>query len=210
MTYFVKEIFYSLQGEGCRTGKPAVFCRFSGCNLWNGRETDRTNSICQFCDTNFVGTDGSLGGKFNTASDLVATISSVWPHGHTNRYVVLTGGEPLLQVDPELIRKLHQADFEIAVETNGTLEPPNGIDWVCVSPKANAPFMLRKGNELKLAYPQQGLLPEDLSACEFEHYLLQPIDGPELENNTLSATSYCLANPKWNLSLQTHKILRIR
>lgn len=210
MAYSVKEIFYTLQGEGRRVGKPAVFCRFAGCNLWSGREKDRAKSVCQFCDTDFIGTDGSLGGKFETARDLAATISALWPDGQGERYVVLTGGEPLLQVDSRLTDALHQAGFEVAVETNGSLVAPTGIDWLCVSPKANAPWVLRRGNELKLAYPQQDLPPDAISDCEFEHYLIQPIDGPELPANTRSAIAFCQANTKWNLSIQTHKILNIR
>lgn len=210
MAYSVKEIFYTLQGEGRRSGKPAVFCRFAGCNLWSGREKDRAQSICGFCDTDFVGTDGSLGGKFETATDLAETIASLWPDGQRQRYVVLTGGEPLLQVDSRLIDALHVAGFEVAVETNGSLAAPEGIDWLCVSPKANAPWLLRSGNELKLAYPQQDLLPDAISDCEFEHFLIQPIDGPLLAANTRAAIAFCQANTKWNLSLQTHKILNIR
>lgn len=210
MAYSVKEIFYTLQGEGRRAGKPAVFCRFAGCNLWSGREEDRAKSVCRFCDTDFVGTDGSLGGKFETSSELAATIDSLWPGGQGERYVVLTGGEPLLQVDSRLTGALHAAGFEVAVETNGSLAAPEGIDWLCVSPKAKAPWVLRSGNELKLAYPQRDLLPDTISDCEFEHYLIQPIDGPELAANTRSAIAFCQANTKWNLSLQTHKILNIR
>lgn len=210
MAYSVKEIFYTLQGEGRRFGRPAVFCRFAGCNLWSGREKDRAQSVCRFCDTDFVGTDGSLGGKFETATDLAETIASLWPNGQRQRYVVLTGGEPLLQVDSRLIDALHLAGFEVAVETNGSLAAPEGIDWLCVSPKANAPWVLRSGNELKLAYPQRDLLPDVISDCEFENYLIQPIDGPELAANTRSAIAFCQDNTKWNLSLQTHKILNIR
>ncbi len=210
MPYSVKEIFYSLQGEGRRAGRPAVFCRFAGCNLWSGREEDRTKSVCRFCDTDFVGTSGSLGGKFETASDLAERIASLWPDGQGNCYVVLTGGEPLLQVDSRLIRELHALGFEVAVETNGSLEAPEGIDWLCVSPKANAPWVLRVGNELKVAYPQQDLLPDAITDCEFDHYLIQPIDGPEIATNIQSAIAFCQANTKWNLSLQTHKILKIR
>jgi len=210
MAYSVKEIFYTLQGEGRRAGRPAVFCRFVGCNLWSGREEDRAKSVCQFCDTDFVGTDGSLGGKFETASDLATTIGSLWPNGQGERYVVLTGGEPLLQVDSRLTGALHEVGFEVAVETNGSLPAPAGIDWLCVSPKAAAPWVLRRGNELKLAYPQRNLLPDAISDCEFEHYLIQPIDGPELAANIRSAIAFCQANTKWNLSLQTHKTLNIR
>lgn len=211
MTYSVKEIFYSLQGEGRRTGRPAVFCRFAGCNFWNGRDEDRAKSVCPFCDTDFFGVDGSLGGRFKTACDLAETIASLWPEGEGQRYVVLTGGEPLLQVDSQLIQALHYLDFEVAVETNGSLAAPEGIDWLCVSPKADAQWILRKGDELKLAYPQPGLLPDAISPdCEFKHFLIQPIDGPHLVKNIQSAIAFCQTNTKWNLSLQTHKILKIR
>lgn len=210
MTYSIKEIFYSLQGEGRRAGRPAVFCRFTGCNLWSGREEDRAKSACWFCDTDFVGTDGSRGGKFETAIELAELIGSLWPDGQSNRYVVLTGGEPLLQVDSPLIDALHTAGFEIAVETNGSLAAPEGIDWVCVSPKANVPWVLRRGNELKLTFPQQDLLPNAISDCDFEHYLIQPIDGTGLASNTQSAIAFCQANTSWNLSLQMHKIINIR
>lgn len=211
MAYSVKEIFYTLQGEGRRAGRPAVFCRFAGCNLWSGREEDRAKSVCRFCDTEFVGIDGSLGGKFETAVDLAKTIDSLWPCDQGRRYVVLTGGEPLLQVDTQLIEALHALGFEVAVETNGSLDAPKGIDWLCVSPKAKAPWVLLKGNELKLAYPQQELLPANIGLdCEFEHFLIQPIDGPELSANTQSAIEFCKMNTKWNLSLQTHKVLKIR
>lgn len=210
MAYSVKEIFYSLQGEGHRTGRPSVFCRFAGCNLWSGREEDRAKSVCRFCDTEFVGTDGSLGGKFGTATCLADRIASLWPEGQDRRYVVLTGGEPLLQVDTHLIGALHARGFEVAVETNGSLEAPEGIDWLCVSPKANAPWILRKGDELKLAYPQENLLPDAIADCEFEHYQIQPIDGPYSAANTRAAIAFCQANTRWNLSLQTHKILKIR
>jgi len=210
MGYSVKEIFYSLQGEGRRAGRPAVFCRFAGCNLWSGREEDRAKSVCRFCDTEFVGTDGSFGGKFDMAVQLAERIASLWPQGQDRRYAVLTGGEPLLQVDTLLIGALHANGFEVAVETNGTLEAPEGIDWLCVSPKANAQWVLRKGDELKLAYPQKDLLPEAIAGCDFDHYLIQPIDGPDIDANTHSAIAYCQANTRWNLSLQTHKMLRIR
>jgi 7-carboxy-7-deazaguanine synthase len=210
MAYAVKEISYTLQGEGRRAGKPAVFCRFAGCNLWSGRQEDRVKSVCRFCDTDFVGTDGSLGGKFETASDLAQTIGLLWPTGQGERYAALTGGEPLLQVDSRLVDTLHAAGFEVAVETNGSLAAPEGIDWLCVSPKANAPWVLRRGNELKLAYPQRGLLPDAISDCEFEHYLIQPIDGAGITANTRSAIAFCQANTRWNLSVQMHKILGIR
>lgn len=210
MTYSVKEIFYTLQGEGLRAGRPAVFCRFSGCNLWSGREVDRANAVCRFCDTDFVGTDGTLGGKFHTAQALVADIAALWPAGQGHRYVVLTGGEPLLQVDTALIDALHAAGFEIAVETNGTVEAPAGIDWLCVSPKAGAPLLQTRGDELKLVYPQPELLPPALAGLHFSHFLLQPMDGPAQADNTRAAIAYCQAHPQWRLSVQTHKILHIR
>lgn len=210
MTYSVKEIFYTLQGEGRRAGRPAVFCRFAGCNLWTGREEDRAKAICQFCDTDFVGTNGTLGGKFETASSLAEVVAAQWPIGWGHRYVVLTGGEPLLQVDTTLIDALHAQSFEIAVETNGSVMAPPGIDWICVSPKAGAPWVQRRGHELKLAYPQPGLLPECVADMQFDHYLIQPIDGPFRVANTRAAVAWCQANPVWNLSIQTHKALEIR
>lgn len=210
MTYSVKEIFYSLQGEGRRAGRPAVFCRFAGCNLWTGREEDRSKAICQFCDTDFVGTDGTLGGKFQTATSLAELVAAQWPVGEGHRYVVLTGGEPLLQVDSALIDALHEREFEIAVETNGSVEAPPGLDWICVSPKAGAPWVQRRGNELKLAYPQSGLLPNAVTNVQFDHYLIQPIDGPLRLVNTRAAIAYCQAHPRWCLSVQTHKVLDIR
>ncbi|MDE2394082.1 MAG: 7-carboxy-7-deazaguanine synthase [Burkholderiales bacterium] len=212
MTYSVKEIFYTLQGEGRRAGRPAVFCRFAGCNLWSGREQDREQAICRFCDTDFVGTDGTLGGKFEGAAALAAVVAGLWPAGEGHRYVVLTGGEPLLQVDAALIDALHGARFEIAVETNGSVEAPAGLDWICVSPKAGAPWVQRRGNELKLAYPQPGLLPDAVAAVatDFEHYLIQPIDSPLRARNTRQAIAWCQAHPRWNLSVQTHKVLDIR
>lgn len=210
MTYSVKEIFYTLQGEGLRAGRPAVFCRFAGCNLWSGREADRSQAVCQFCDTDFVGTNGTLGGKYVAAETLVERIASQWPVGQAHRYVVLTGGEPLLQVDDALINALHNQDFEVAVETNGTIAAPAGIDWLCVSPKAGAEWVQRKGDELKLVYPQPGLLPDSITTGDFKYYLLQPMDGPLQRQNTRSAIAYCQANTKWRLSVQTHKILEIR
>jgi 7-carboxy-7-deazaguanine synthase len=210
MTYAVKEIFYTLQGEGLRAGRPAVFCRFAGCNLWSGREEDRERAICRFCDTDFVGTDGTLGGKFAQAADLAARIAAQWPQGRDHRYVVLTGGEPLLQVDAELVDALHQEHFEIAVETNGTLPAPEGLDWICVSPKAGAEWVQRRGHELKLVYPQPTLMPDTIGVLDFEHYLLQPMDGPQRLANTRDAIAYCQANPHWRLSVQTHKMLEIR
>ena len=210
MTYSVKEIFYTLQGEGLRAGRPAVFCRFSGCNLWSGREVDRNDAVCQFCDTDFVGTDGTLGGKFTSATELAETIAALWPPQKKQRYVVLTGGEPLLQVDNALIDALHQQDFEIAVETNGTLPVPAGIDWICVSPKAGAEWVQKTGNELKLVYPQPRLMPDTLDPVGFEYYLLQPMDGLFQKKNTLKAIEYCQQHPEWRLSVQTHKFLEIR
>jgi 7-carboxy-7-deazaguanine synthase len=210
MTYAVKEIFYTLQGEGLRAGRPAVFCRFAGCNLWTGREEDRERAVCRFCDTDFVGTDGTLGGKFAQAADLAARIAAQWPQGREHRYVVLTGGEPLLQVDTELVDALHREAFEIAVETNGTLPAPEGLDWICVSPKAGADWVQRRGHELKLVYPQPALMPDTVGALDFEHYLLQPMDGPQRLANTRDAIAYCQANPHWRLSVQTHKMLEIR
>ncbi|TWI49634.1 7-carboxy-7-deazaguanine synthase (Cx14CxxC type) [Pseudomonas duriflava] len=210
MTYSVKEIFYTLQGEGLRAGRPAVFCRFAGCNLWSGRETDRSKAVCQFCDTDFVGTNGTLGGKYQTAEILVEQISSLWPSGQEHRYVVLTGGEPLMQVDEAFIEALHDQGFEIAVETNGTIPVPQGIDWICVSPKAGSEWVQRSGHELKLVYPQPGLLPMAALDSNFHYYLLQPMDGPMQRQNTRSAIAYCQENTKWRLSVQTHKILEIR
>lgn len=210
MTYSVKEIFYTLQGEGLRAGRPAVFCRFSGCNLWTGREADRLKATCQFCDTDFVGTDGTLGGKFGQAEALAACIAALWPAGQAHRYVVLTGGEPLLQVDAALIEALHAQDFEIAVETNGTVAVPAGIDWICVSPKAGADWVQRSGDELKLVYPQPGLLPGSITCVDFQFYLLQPMDGPLQRQNTRAAIDYCQSHTQWRLSVQTHKVLEIR
>ena len=210
MTYSVKEIFYTLQGEGLRAGRPAVFCRFAGCNLWSGREEDRASARCTFCDTDFVGVDGSDGGKYANAKTLAGKIASHWPAGQGHRYVVLTGGEPLLQVDGALIDALHGQDFEIAVETNGTLTAPAGIDWICVSPKAGNPWVQRNGQELKLVYPQQGLPPDFIGDTQFDHYLLQPMDGPAQQHNTRQAIAWCQAHPRWRLSLQTHKFLGIR
>jgi 7-carboxy-7-deazaguanine synthase (Cx14CxxC type) len=208
--YSVKEIFYTLQGEGANTGRPAVFCRFAGCNLWSGREEDRSQAICQFCDTDFVGTNGTGGGRFSTAADLARAVSDAWPDiGAGRPLVVCTGGEPLLQIDAELISALHLAGFEIAIETNGTLLPPPGIDWICVSPKAGAECVVKSGNELKLIYPQVGAEPESFRDLDFQHLYLQPMDGPDRERNTKLAVDYCLANPRWKLSLQTHKLLGI-
>lgn len=210
MAYSVKEVFYTLQGEGLRAGRAAVFCRFTGCNLWTGREHDRLRAVCQFCDTDFVGTGGTGGGKFANAQALSDAIAAQWPSGQSHRYVVLTGGEPLLQVDVALVHALHAAHFEVAVETNGTVAAPPGVDWVCVSPKAGAEWVQRSGNELKLVYPQPGLMPDSVDTVGFDHYLLQPMDGPRKLNNTSAAIAYCQAHPQWRLSVQTHKILDIR
>jgi len=208
MTYSIKEIFYTLQGEGRHAGRAAVFCRFTGCNLWSGRERDRASAACTFCDTDFVGINGAGGGKFRTAKDLVAAITAQW-RGDRNRFVVCTGGEPLLQLDTLLISELHASGFEIAIETNGTLEPPPGLDWICVSPKAGAALALKRGNELKLVFPQPGAEPERFEGLSFDHFLLQPMDGPTRAENTAAATAYCLAHPRWRLTLQTHKMIGI-
>ncbi len=211
MTYSVKEIFYTLQGEGGNAGRPAVFCRFTGCNLWSGREPDRSSAICQFCDTDFVGTDGQGGGKFVDAAALAGAIEAAWtPAGTVGRLVVFTGGEPLLQMDGALIDMVHAAAFEIAVETNGTIEPPEGIDWLCVSPKANATLAVHSGTELKVVFPQAGLDPASLDAMDFQHFFLQPMDGPRRMENTAAAIRYCQAHPKWRLSVQIHKMIGIR
>jgi 7-carboxy-7-deazaguanine synthase (Cx14CxxC type) len=213
MSYFAKEIFYTLQGEGANAGRPAVFCRFTGCNLWSGREIDRPSAICNFCDTDFVGTDGIGGGIFQEAGDLARAIDSYWPvasTGHSRKLVVCTGGEPLLQVDSALVIALHELSFEIAIETNGTKMPPEGIDWICVSPKARADWNLRYGNELKIVYPQEDLDPGQLETLNFQYLFLQPMDGPDLKANIETTLQYCLANPKWRLSLQLHKIVGIR
>lgn len=210
MTYSVKEIFYTLQGEGAQAGRPAVFLRFAGCNLWNGLERDRTEAVCDFCDTDFVGVDGQNGGQFKAAGELAARVKSFWPEEAGGQpYVVCTGGEPLLQLDPPLIDALHTQGFEIAVETNGTIEAPQGIDWICVSPKADAPLKQLSGDELKLVYPQPKALPERFESLDFRHFYLQPMDGVAAAENTRAATSYCLSNPHWSLSLQTHKFLGI-
>ncbi|GAA4720065.1 7-carboxy-7-deazaguanine synthase [Sphingomonas lutea] len=209
MAYAVKEIFKTLQGEGAHAGRPAVFCRFAGCNLWSGREQDRAAAVCNFCDTDFVGTDGENGGKFASAESLAAEIARQWGEGHGGRFTVLTGGEPMLQVDPELVSALHAHGFEIAIETNGTLSADAGIDWICVSPKAGAPLVQRSGNELKLVYPQPGLLPEAVAGLAFDQFWLQPMDGPAVAENTAAAVRYCLDHPQWRLSLQTHKLIGI-
>lgn len=211
MTYSVKEIFYTLQGEGANAGRPAVFCRFAGCNLWTGREKDRERAICQFCDTDFVGTDGDGGGKFRSAQALAEAIACHWsPPGHTHRFVVLTGGEPLLQVDDALIGALHAQGFTIAVETNGTQTCPPGLDWICVSPKADSELKVFEGNELKLVFPQPGAEPEKFTRLNFGHFYLQPMDGPLQHANTKLAMDYCMAHPQWSLGVQTHKFLGIR
>ena len=211
MTYSVKEIFYTLQGEGANVGRPAVFCRFSGCNLWTGREQDRATAVCRFCDTEFVGTDGDGGGKFETAEALASAVAARWPAGGKGTpLVVCTGGEPLLQLDAALVEALRANGFSIAVETNGTLEPPAGDLWLTVSPKSGAPFVLKRGSELKLVYPQPGADPEKFAGLAFDHFFLQPMDSPERAKNTALAVDYCLAHPQWRLSLQTHKITGIR
>jgi 7-carboxy-7-deazaguanine synthase (Cx14CxxC type) len=210
MVFAVKEIFYTLQGEGMNTGRPAVFLRFAGCNLWSGREEDRAHATCAFCDTDFVGTDGKGGGTFADARTLAAAVAAHWPeNGAERHFVVITGGEPLLQMTSELIDTLHGHGFEIAVETNGTQTCPAGIDWLTVSPKADAPLVLRAGDELKLVYPQEGAEPERFAHLAFKHFLLQPMDGPARAENTERALRYCLTHPRWRLSLQTHKILGI-
>ncbi len=211
MSYAVKEIFYTLQGEGAQTGRPAVFCRFAGCNLWSGREQDRASAICKFCDTDFADTKGHGGGNFSSAEELAAAIERNWPAGAASggRFVVCTGGEPLLQLDKDLIDALHSRKFEIAVETNGTIEAPVGLDWICVSPKAGAQFKQRSGDELKLIFPQPGAEPEQFEKLPFRHFFLQPMDGPSRELNTKLALEYCLEHPRWRLSLQTQKLLGI-
>jgi 7-carboxy-7-deazaguanine synthase (Cx14CxxC type) len=210
VSYAVKEIFLTLQGEGAHAGRAAVFCRFSGCNLWSGREQDREAATCQFCDTDFVGTDGTLGGRYESAEQLADAIAAQWVGTATDRYLVLTGGEPLLQLDAALIAALHQRGFCIGVETNGTIAPPDGIDWLCVSPKAGAELRVRQGHELKLVFPQPGADPADFAALGFERFSLQPMDGPDAADNTTRAINYCLRHPQWRLSLQTHKTLGIR
>lgn len=210
MSYAVKEIFLTLQGEGAHAGRTAVFCRFSGCNLWTGREQDRATAVCQFCDTDFVGTDGTLGGRYANADELAAAIAAQWEGPQNHRYTVLTGGEPLLQVDTALIEALHARGFTIAIETNGTIEPPPGLDWICVSPKAGSELVVRKGHELKLVYPQADNTPEDFAGLEFERFSLQPMDGPDIAQSTQAAIAYCLRHPQWRLSVQTHKTLGIR
>jgi 7-carboxy-7-deazaguanine synthase len=211
MTYSVKEIFYTLQGEGANVGTPAVFCRFTGCNLWSGREEDRSSAICKFCDTDFVGTNGDGGGKFSTAEALANAIERAWlPKGPSHRFVVLTGGEPLLQLDQTLVDAIHEVGFRIAVETNGTTLPPPGLDWICVSPKAGSTLVIRQGDELKLVFPQKGAEPENFEALQFDQFFLSPMDGPDKEKNTKAAIEFCQMNPKWRLNVQTHKMIGIR
>ena len=210
MSYAVKEIFYTLQGEGAQTGRAAVFCRFAGCNLWSGREADRAEAICRFCDTDFADTNGPGGGKFASAAELAAAVAEKWPAGARGKpFVVCTGGEPLLQLDAKLIEELHRRGFEIAVESNGTIAAPEGIDWLCVSPKAGAKLAQKAGDELKLVYPQAGAEPDLFEELPFRHHFLQPMDGPERDANTRLALRYCMEHPAWRLSLQTHKVLGI-
>jgi 7-carboxy-7-deazaguanine synthase len=210
LTYSVKEIFYTLQGEGTHAGRPAVFCRFSGCNLWTGRESDRAKAVCKFCDTDFVGTDGEMGGKFADSGTLAGKIDSLWPETYTaSKYVVFTGGEPLLQLDTALIDSMHQCGFEIAIETNGTLPVPTGVDWICVSPKIGSELVVRKGSELKVVIPQENQALEEYEQMDFDNFYVQPMDGPDVQKNTRLAIEICKRNPKWKLSLQTHKLLQI-
>jgi 7-carboxy-7-deazaguanine synthase (Cx14CxxC type) len=210
MTYSVKEIFYTLQGEGANAGRPAVFCRFSGCNLWSGREKDRSHAVCQFCDTEFVGTDGLNGAKYRTCGELAEKIDDVWGASeYSDRFVVITGGEPLLQLDEALINEIKSRGFEIAVETNGTIAAPTGIDWLCVSPKADSKLIIERGDELKLIYPQEGVDPKSFTHLPFSFFYLQPMDGPNLTENTRQAIAYCMEEPVWRLSIQTHKVVGI-
>lgn len=210
MTYSIKEIFYTLQGEGSHAGRPAVFCRFAGCNLWSGREVDRANAICQFCDTDFVGTDGELGGKYKQAEQLAATINQLWPVAYPeSKFVVFTGGEPLMQLDADLIRAIHAVGFEIAIETNGTIAVPEGIDWVCVSPKMGSEFIVRQGDELKVVIPQIGQDLQQYEQLDFQHFFVQAMDGPLQAENLRTAIAFCKTHPRWKLSLQTHKVLQI-
>ncbi|MGB8538108.1 MAG: 7-carboxy-7-deazaguanine synthase [Acidobacteriaceae bacterium] len=210
MPYAVKEIFYTLQGEGAHSGRAAVFCRFAGCNLWNGRESDRYASICTFCDTDFVGTDGDGGGKFVSADELADAVANHWPHHDSgSRFVVCTGGEPLLQLDSELIEALHRRNFYIAIETNGTIPVPDGVDWICVSPKSRSALLVRRGDELKVVYPQE-VDPRSYAQLEFQHFFIQPKDGANAKESLRSAIQFCSENPKWRLSLQTHKLIGLR
>ena len=213
MTYAVKEIYYTLQGEGVHTGRPAVFCRFSGCNLWSGKESDRGSAVCNFCDTDFFGVDGPKGGKYASAEELAVVVDSCWPghaNGRSKKFVVCTGGEPLLQLDAAVVDALHERGFEVAVETNGTRLPPANIDWISVSPKHGADCVLQTGHEFKLVYPQVGDDPERYLSYDFEHFYLQPMDGPKLAENTKLAVAYCLQNPQWELSVQSHKLVGLR
>ncbi|MGA9406807.1 MAG: 7-carboxy-7-deazaguanine synthase [Bacteroidota bacterium] len=212
MGYAVKEIYYTLQGEGANTGRAAVFCRFAGCNLWSGREEDRASAICKFCDTDFFGVDGPGGGHFAGAKELATAVKAKWPEGKAGfakPFLVCTGGEPLLQLDDQLVKAFHAEGFEVAIETNGTRMPPPGLDWICVSPKAGAELVLKSGSELKLVFPQPGAEPELFHTLRFDHYFLQPMDGPDREENTTLVQKYCLQHPQWKISLQTHKILGI-
>ena len=210
MTYSVKEIYYTLQGEGGQAGRAAVFCRFAGCNLWTGREEDRANAVCQFCDTDFVGTDGPGGGKFQSSESLARAVASRWPEGVRGRpLVVCTGGEPLLQLDEALIDAMHAQNFEVAVETNGTRPAPKGLDWICISPKSGTEIVVTRGSELKLVFPQPGAMPERFTDLDVQHFFLQPMDGPDRRRNTQAAVEYCLAHPQWRLSIQTHKVIGI-
>lgn len=210
MTYSVKEIFYTLQGEGAQAGRPAVFCRFAGCNLWTGREADRVDAVCKFCDTDFVGTDGESGGKYASSDQLADKIDGLWPTSYAaSKYVVFTGGEPLLQLDTALVDGMHARGFEIAIETNGTIAVPEGVDWICVSPKMGSKLKVRQGSELKVVIPQPGQNLQDYETLEFAHFFVQPMDGPDKEKNTRLAIDACKSNPKWKLSLQTHKLLQI-
>jgi len=208
--YAVKELFYTLQGEGANTGTPAVFCRFAGCNLWSGREADRDSATCNFCDTDFVGTDGPGGGKFDDAQSLAGAVNDAWGAHGDRKFIVCTGGEPLLQLDARLLAALHARGFRVAIETNGTLEALEGIDWICVSPKSTAPLAIDRGHELKLVFPQADAPPERFEHLAFDHFFLQPMDGPRREENTRAAIDYCLAHPRWRLSLQSHKLVGIR
>ena len=209
--YSIKEIFYTLQGEGANVGRAAIFCRFTGCNLWSGRERDRAGAICKFCDTDFVGIDGTMGGKYKTAGALVDAIQGLWPADQIkNKFVVLTGGEPLLQVDRDLTKRLHKSGFEVAVETNGTIPVPSGIDWVCVSPKQGAKLRVTRGNEIKIVFPQIDLQLVEFENMSFDHFFLQPMDNSNREENTNLCINACLENPKWRLSVQTHKEIGIR
>ena len=213
MSYSVKEIYYTLQGEGCQAGRPAIFCRFAGCNLWSGLEADRLSARCRFCDTNFVGLDGPRGGRFESPGELARAVAAAWPGNGLwahRKFVVCTGGEPLLQLDREAVVALHDLGFEVAVETNGTIDPPAGVDWICVSPKANAELKVRQGNELKLVFPQADALPERFAGLPFDHFFLQPLDGPDLEKKLELAVQYCLEHPQWRFSLQLHKVIPLR